>query len=47
MVVCRRYWRHNLKTVRRLGVERGGQCLDEIHFRYAGGQVRSLLSLIS
>ena len=47
VVVCRRYWRHNLKTVRRLGVERGGRFLDGIHFRYAGGQVRSLLSLIS
>jgi hypothetical protein len=23
-VPCRRYWRHNLKTVRRLGMERGG-----------------------
>jgi menaquinone-dependent protoporphyrinogen IX oxidase len=46
-VVCRRYWRHNLKTVRRLGAERGGEFLDGIHFKYAGGQVRSLLSLIS
>jgi|SRR4051794_28350271 len=47
VVVCRRYWRHNLKTVRRLGVERGGRFVDGIHFRFAGGQVRSLLSLIS
>ena len=47
MVVCRRYWKHNLKTVRRLGVERGGSFVDGLHFRYAGGQVRSLLSLIS
>jgi menaquinone-dependent protoporphyrinogen IX oxidase len=46
-VVCRRYWRHNLKTVRRLGAERGGDFVDGIHFRYAGGQIRSLLSLIS
>ncbi len=23
-VCCRRYWKHNLKTVRRLGTERGG-----------------------
>ena len=45
-VVCRRYWRHNLKTVRRLGAERGGEFLAGIHFKYAGGQVRSLLSLI-
>ncbi len=46
-VVCRRYWRHNLKTVHRLGVKRGGNFIEGIHFRYAGGQVRSLLSLIS
>jgi hypothetical protein len=46
-VACRRYWRHNLKTVRRLGTDRGGNFVDGIHFRYQGGQVRSLLSLIS
>jgi len=46
-VACRRYWKHNLKTVRRLGTERGGTYVDGIHFRYQGGQVRSLLSLIS
>jgi hypothetical protein len=37
----------NLNTVRRLGTERGGIFADGIHFRYQGGQVRSLLSLIS
>jgi hypothetical protein len=47
VVPCRRYWRHNLKTVRRLGTERGGEFADGIHFRYQGGQVRSLLALIS
>jgi hypothetical protein len=46
-VPCRRYWKHNLKTVRRLGTKRGGAWVDGIHFRYQGGQVRSLLSLIS
>lgn len=46
-VVCRRYWKHNLKTVKRLGTKRGGVFLDGIHFRYQGGQVRSLLSLLS
>ena len=46
-VPCRRYWKHNLKTVRRQGVKRGGTWIDGIHFRYKGGQVRSLLSLIS
>jgi hypothetical protein len=46
-VPCRRYWRHNLKTVRRLGMERGGLFSKGIYFRYEGGQVRSLLSLLS
>jgi hypothetical protein len=45
--VCRRYWKHNLKTVRRPGTKRGGEYLDGVHFRYQGGQVRSSLSLIS
>jgi hypothetical protein len=46
-VCCRRYWKHNLKTVRRLGTKHGGIFADGIHFRYQGGQVRSLLSLLS
>jgi hypothetical protein len=46
-VCCRRYWKHNLKTVRRLGTERGGVFAGGIHFRYQGGQLRSLLSLLS
>jgi len=46
-VVCRRYWGFNLKAVRRLGSERGGEYVDGIHFSFAGGQVRSLLSLCS
>jgi hypothetical protein len=46
-VACRRYWKHNLKTVRRLGTKNGGVFVDGIHFSYDGGQVRSLLSLIS
>jgi hypothetical protein len=46
-VVCRRYWRNNLKTVKKLGTTRGGEYVDGIHFAYLGGQVRSLLSLIS
>jgi hypothetical protein len=46
-VPCRRYWKHNIKTVRRRGTKRGGTYVDGIHFRYQGGQVRSLLSLIS
>jgi hypothetical protein len=46
-VCCRRYWKHNLKTVRRLGTKHSGVYTDGIHFRYQGGQVRSLLSLLS
>jgi menaquinone-dependent protoporphyrinogen IX oxidase len=46
-VVCRRYWSINLKTVRKLGTEQGGDYVDGIHFSFAGGQVRSLLSLLS
>jgi hypothetical protein len=45
--ICRRYSRHNLKTVRRLATGLGGVFVDGIHFSYEGGQVRSLLSLIS
>jgi hypothetical protein len=44
-VLCRRYWRHNLKTVRRLATKCGGVFSDGIHFSYQCGQIRSLLSL--
>jgi hypothetical protein len=47
IVACRRYWKHNMKTLRRRGTKLGGKWTDGIHFRYQGGQVRSLLSLIS
>jgi menaquinone-dependent protoporphyrinogen IX oxidase len=46
-VVCRRYWGFNLRAVEKLGTHRGGQYLDGIHFSFAGGQIRSLMSLIS
>ena len=46
-VVCRRYWSINLKAVRKLGTKQGGEYVDGIHFSFAGGQVRSLLSLLS
>ena len=47
VVVCRRYWGNNHRTVRDLGIEQGGRYIDGVHFSYAGGQIRSLLSLIS
>jgi menaquinone-dependent protoporphyrinogen IX oxidase len=46
-VVCRRYWRENYRTVRKLGEKAGGRYVGGIHFEYPGGQVRSLLSLSS
>ena len=46
-VVCRRYWGLNLRGVKKLGTDRGGEYIDGIHFSFAGGQVRSLLSLLS
>src|SRR3954453_17672026 len=46
-VVCRRYWRGSTRTVRKLGTTHGGSYIDGIHFTFAGGQVRSLVALIS
>lgn len=46
-VVCRRYWSINLKEVRRLATAQGGTYADSTRFQFAGGQIRSLLSLIS
>src|SRR3954469_23792229 len=46
-VVCRRYWRGSLRTVRKLGIRHGGSYVDGIHFTFAGGQVRSLVALVS
>ena len=47
VICCRRYWKHNYKTLQRKGKECGGIFADGIHFTYQGGQVRSLLSLLS
>jgi hypothetical protein len=46
-VVCRRYWKNNLKTVKKLSKSQGATIVGEAHFKYLGGQIRSLLSLIS
>jgi hypothetical protein len=46
-VVCRRYWSINLKEVRKLGTAQGGAYTDGTRFQFAGGQIRSFLSLIS
>jgi flavodoxin len=46
-VVCRRYWNWNLREVKRRGIAAGGEYVDGVHFTYEGGQIRSLLSLLS
>jgi menaquinone-dependent protoporphyrinogen IX oxidase len=46
-VVCRRYWRNNLTTVSKLGTKQGAEYLNGTHFAFAGGQIRSLLSLLN
>jgi hypothetical protein len=33
--------------VKKLGTKQGGEYVDGIHFTFAGGQVRSLMSLLS
>ncbi len=45
--VCRQYWRDNLAEVRELAEKQGGEYVDEIHFTYPGGPLRSVLSLTS
>lgn len=46
-IVCRRYFGNNEKTVKRLATKNGGECLDAIHYVFAGGQIRSFLAMIS
>jgi hypothetical protein len=46
-VCCRRYFGFNLRTVKKLGGAKGGKWVDGTHWAYAGGQIKSLLSLIS
>jgi flavodoxin len=46
-VVCRRYWSVNLKEAKKLATADGGTFVDGTKFQYKGGQIRSLLSLIS
>ena len=45
--VSRRYWKGNIKDIRKLGEANGGRWLDQIHFLAAGGQVKSMLSWLS
>lgn len=45
--VSRRYWKGNMKDVRKLGEEHGGKWVDETHFTSAGGQITSMLSWLA
>jgi hypothetical protein len=45
--VCRRYWGFNLKTIQRLGTAQGGSLITSTYFVHAGGQIMSMLSLLS
>ncbi len=46
-VVCRRYWSINLKEVKKLAAAQGATFVDWTRFTYEGGQIRSLLALLS
>ncbi len=45
--VCRRYWSINLKEVKKRATRQGGTFVGWTKFTYEGGQIRSLLSLLS
>ena len=45
--VCRRYWSINLKEVKKLAAAQGAVFVDWTRFTYEGGQIRSLLALLS
>jgi len=47
IVVCHRYWKNNLATVRALGIKKRGKFADGIHFIAAGGPIGSMLALMS
>jgi hypothetical protein len=47
IVVCHRYWKNNLATVKKLGIKHGGKFVNGIHFVAAGGPIGSMLALMS
>ena len=47
IVVCHRYWKNNLATVKALGIKKGGKFVNGIHFVAAGGPIGSMLALMS
>jgi hypothetical protein len=46
VVVCHRYWKSNLATLKALGIKQGGKFVNAIHFIAAGGPVGSMLALM-
>jgi hypothetical protein len=46
IVVCHRYWKSNLATLKALGIKKGGKFVNAIHFIAAGGPVGSMLALM-
>jgi hypothetical protein len=46
VVVCHRYWKSNLATLKALGIKQGGKFINAIHFIAAGGPVGSMLALM-
>jgi hypothetical protein len=46
IVVCHRYWKNNLATLKALGIKKGGQFVNGIHFIAAGGAIGSMFALM-
>jgi hypothetical protein len=46
IVVCHRYWKSNLATLKALGIKKGGEFVNGIHFIAAGGPIGSMLALM-
>ena len=45
--VCRRYWKQNMREVRKMGEQKGGTWAGETHFVALGNQVTSLWSWLA
>jgi hypothetical protein len=45
--VSRRYWKGNIKDIKKLGEANGGEWQGETHFLAEGGQVKSMLSWLA
>jgi menaquinone-dependent protoporphyrinogen IX oxidase len=46
IVVCHRYWKSNLATLKALGTKKGGKFVSGVHFIAAGGPIGSMLALM-